>query len=102
MCLRGGADNAVDADLHWYPCSRPFCPGVRLFASTLQRGSDPQAPGLLARFVVACFRLIRFEFQLVGAVIYLASEASSYVTGQSITIEGGILSGADWDANQGD
>ena len=40
--------------------------------------------------------------ELVGAVIYLASEASSYVTGQSITIEGGILSGADWDSNQGD
>ena len=36
--------------------------------------------------------------ELVGAVIYLASEAASYVTGQAITIEGGILSGADWDA----
>lgn len=40
--------------------------------------------------------------ELVGAVVYLASDASSYVTGQSITIEGGILAGADWDANQGD
>ena len=29
--------------------------------------------------------------ELVGAVVYLASDASSYVTGQSITIEGGIL-----------
>ncbi|MDP1852281.1 MAG: glucose 1-dehydrogenase [Candidatus Planktophila sp.] len=36
--------------------------------------------------------------ELVGAVIYLASEASSYVTGQSILIDGGVLSGADFDS----
>lgn len=35
--------------------------------------------------------------ELVGAVLYLAGDASSYVTGQAITIEGGILSGANWD-----
>ena len=35
--------------------------------------------------------------ELLGAVIYLASDASSYVTGQAITIEGGITTGADWD-----
>lgn len=42
-------------------------------------------------------RLARPE-DLVGAVIYLASPASSYVTGQALTIEGGILSGDDWDS----
>ncbi|MFM7146357.1 MAG: SDR family NAD(P)-dependent oxidoreductase [Actinomycetales bacterium] len=42
-------------------------------------------------------RLARPE-DLVGAVIYLASPASAYVTGQALTIEGGILSGDDWDA----
>jgi len=35
---------------------------------------------------------------LVGAVLYLASPASAYVTGQAITIEGGILSGDNWDS----
>lgn len=40
--------------------------------------------------------------ELVGAVIFLASGASSYITGQAITIEGGLLAGADWDAYQED
>lgn len=36
--------------------------------------------------------------ELVGAVIFLATPASSYITGQGITIEGGILAGGDWDS----
>jgi gluconate 5-dehydrogenase len=36
--------------------------------------------------------------ELLGAVIYLASDASSYVTGQAITIEGGITTGDNWDS----
>jgi NAD(P)-dependent dehydrogenase (short-subunit alcohol dehydrogenase family) len=36
--------------------------------------------------------------ELVGAVVFLATPASSYITGQSIVIEGGILAGGDWDS----
>lgn len=36
--------------------------------------------------------------ELVGSIIFLSTEASAYITGQSLVIDGGILSGADWDS----
>lgn len=36
--------------------------------------------------------------ELVGSVVYLASDASSWVTGQTIVLDGGLTAGADWDS----
>ena len=36
--------------------------------------------------------------EIIGTVIFLATEASSYIAGQSVVIDGGILSGGDWDS----
>ena len=35
---------------------------------------------------------------LIGSVVYLASDASSWVTGQTIVLDGGLTTGADWDS----
>ena len=57
--------------------------------------SDPKRNEWFNRFTP--IGRLAFPEELVGAVIYLASDASSYVTGQSILIDGGVLSGADFD-----
>lgn len=57
---------------------------------------DPYRDGWFRGFIPAG-RLASPD-ELVGAVLLLASRGSSYITGQSIVIDGGVLSGATWEA----
>ena len=37
--------------------------------------------------------------ELVGAFLLLASAAGSYITGQTMVVDGGFLAGSDWTAS---
>ena len=34
---------------------------------------------------------------MVAAVLFMAGPGSSYLTGQTITVDGGVLAGGSWD-----
>jgi NAD(P)-dependent dehydrogenase (short-subunit alcohol dehydrogenase family) len=65
-------------------------PGVIKTAMTMKAFSDPEKYQELVR-KVPLGRLGEPD-DLIGAVVFLASEASNYVTGQTIYIEGGRMS----------
>jgi NAD(P)-dependent dehydrogenase (short-subunit alcohol dehydrogenase family) len=50
--------------------------------------NTPRGHGLLTRTPMG--RFSRNE-ELVGAAVYLASDAASFVTGQTLVVDGGIL-----------
>jgi 2-deoxy-D-gluconate 3-dehydrogenase len=56
---------------------------------------DPYRAEWFKRFIPAG-RLGRPD-ELAGAALLLAGPASSYLTGQSITVDGGVLSGSSWE-----
>jgi 2-deoxy-D-gluconate 3-dehydrogenase len=65
-------------------------PGVIKTPMTMKAFSDPEKyEALVSR--VPLGRLGEPD-DLIGAVVFLASEASNYVTGQTIYIEGGRMS----------
>ena len=51
-----------------------------------------QYPALKERFSRIPLSRMGKQEDIVGAVIYLASDASDYVTGANITIDGGLVS----------
>ena len=61
------------------------------FMSEMVRGADRAAPGFVDMLASAnAMKRIAEPDEIVGPVLYLASDASSYVTGDDITVSGGM------------
>ncbi len=71
-------------------------PGIVKTEFTKPLWGDPDRAKWMAD-VTPLHRLSNPE-ELIGAVIFLASEASSYITGQAIILDGGLTTGGDWDS----
>jgi NAD(P)-dependent dehydrogenase (short-subunit alcohol dehydrogenase family) len=78
--------------------ARAFAPSVRVntivpgpFLTDISKAWDMQSFEQLAERAIPLKRGGRPE-EIVGAAVYLASDASSYVTGSAITLDGGLTS----------
>jgi NAD(P)-dependent dehydrogenase (short-subunit alcohol dehydrogenase family) len=78
--------------------ARAFAPSVRVntivpgpFLTDISKAWDMEAFEQLAERAIPLKRGGRPE-EIVGAAVYLASDASSYVTGSAITLDGGLTS----------
>jgi NAD(P)-dependent dehydrogenase (short-subunit alcohol dehydrogenase family) len=79
--------------------ARAFGPAVRVntivpgpFLTDISKAWDMEAFEEMAREQIPLQRAGRPE-EIVGAALYLASDASSYTTGSMIVIDGGVTSG---------
>jgi NAD(P)-dependent dehydrogenase (short-subunit alcohol dehydrogenase family) len=64
------------------------------FVSEMMLGAEKVAPGLMARTAAATMLgRVADPSELVGAVVYLAGDASSFVTGEDHVVAGGMLRG---------
>jgi NAD(P)-dependent dehydrogenase (short-subunit alcohol dehydrogenase family) len=61
------------------------------FMTEMVRGADRATPGFVEMLASTnAMKRIADPDEIVGPVLYLASDASSYVTGDDITVSGGM------------
>ena len=63
------------------------------FMTEMVEGAERNAPGLQGhdRATARCMKRVADPHEIVGPVLYLASDASSFVTGDDISVSGGML-----------
>jgi len=73
-----------------------LCPGFMLTPLSKPLWDDPErGPWIVERSLL---RRPGFPEELAGTLLLLASNAGSFITGQSIYVEGGWLAGTPWDS----
>ena len=75
----------VAADID-YEAAHRVAPGLTV-SDTQAATSDPKY--LQARIANRCFKRVEVPEDLVGTVLFLASSASDFITGQTINVDGG-------------
>jgi NAD(P)-dependent dehydrogenase (short-subunit alcohol dehydrogenase family) len=74
----------------WKVRANVISPGP--FVSEMMLGAERASPGLLERTAAATMLgRVAEPTEIVGAVVYLASDASSFVTGEDHVVSGGML-----------
>jgi NAD(P)-dependent dehydrogenase (short-subunit alcohol dehydrogenase family) len=76
-----------------------LCPGFMLTPLSKPLWDDPQKGGwILERSLL---RRPGYPEELIGSLLLLASEAGSFITGQTMYVEGGWMAGTPWSESRG-